>query len=284
MAPPSYADLGKSCRDIFNKGYNFGVFKLNCKTSTVGGVDISTGGHHSFEEGKVFGDLETKYKWPTHGLTITEKWNTNNLLVTEITCQDKLAPGAKVSLEGTFSPDSGKKSGKLKGQHKSTNATLDVDVNGADDSSVLVNGSVVLGYQGWLGGYQMTFDSVAGILKKNNFSAGYSAGDFQLSTAIDNGETFSGSLYQRVNSRLECGVQLSWTAGGESTTRFGLGTRYLLDPCTALRAKVNNQSQVGLGFEQKIRDGVTLTLSTFIDGKNFKAGGHKVGLALELEQ
>lgn len=111
---------------------------------------------------------------------------------------------------------------------------------------------------------------------------------------------------------MEAGVQLSWTAGGESTTRFGLGARYLLDPCTAIRAKVNNQSQVGLGFEQKIRDGmitlnspfsfpkrlqrwlnsyliagvctgVTLTLSTFIDGKNFKAGGHKVGIALDLE-
>lgn len=32
-----------------------------------------------------------------------------------------------------------------------------------------------------------------------------------------------------------------------------------------------------------IYTGVTLTLSTFIDGKNFKAGGHKVGLALDLE-
>ena len=29
--------------------------------------------------------------------------------------------------------------------------------------------------------------------------------------------------------------------------------------------------------------GVTVTLSTLIDGKNFQAGGHKVGLALELE-
>ena len=29
--------------------------------------------------------------------------------------------------------------------------------------------------------------------------------------------------------------------------------------------------------------GVTLTLSTIIDGKNFNQGGHKVGVALELE-
>jgi len=141
-----------------------------------------------------------------------------------------------------------------------------------------------MGWQGWLGGYQVGYDTQQGLIKKSNFSVGYQAGDFQLNTSVDNGESFLGTLYQRVSPRLEAGVQLSWTAGGESSTRFGLATRYLLDPLTAVRAKVNNQSQVGLGFEQKIREGVTLTLSTFIDGKNFKAGGHKVGLALELEQ
>lgn len=29
--------------------------------------------------------------------------------------------------------------------------------------------------------------------------------------------------------------------------------------------------------------GITLTLSALIDGKNFNSGGHKIGLALELE-
>lgn len=29
--------------------------------------------------------------------------------------------------------------------------------------------------------------------------------------------------------------------------------------------------------------GITLSLSTLIDGKNFNAGGHKIGVALELE-
>jgi len=107
MAPPTYGDLGKSARDIFSKGYHFGLFKLNCKASTVGGVDISTGGTHSFDEGKVNGDLETKYKWPKYGVTLTEKWNTDNVLTTEVSCQDKIAPGAKLAVEGVFNPDSG---------------------------------------------------------------------------------------------------------------------------------------------------------------------------------
>jgi voltage-dependent anion channel protein 2 len=284
MAPPSYSDLGKACRDVFTKGYHFGLFKVDVKTATCGGVDISTGGTHTFESAKVFGNLETKYKWPAYGITAVEKWNTDNVLVTEVSCQDKIAPGLKVTVEGTFSPDSGKKSGKVKSQYKCTNATVDASLDGGDESNILLNGSLVLGYQGWLGGYQLAFDTNDNSLKKNNFSAGYCAGDFQLHTSVENGDTFSGSIYQRVSNRLEAGIQVSWTAGGESVTRFGIGARYLLDACTAVRAKVNNQSQVGLGFEQKIKDGVTLTLSAFVDGKDFKAGGHQVGLALELEQ
>lgn len=77
-------------------------------------------------------------------------------------------------------------------------------------------------------------------------------------------------------------MQLSWTSG-TNNTKFGLGTKYQLDHDAALRAKVNNNCQVGLGYQQKLRDGITLTLSTLIDGKNFNAGGHKIGVALELE-
>jgi len=283
MAPPTYADLGKACRDVFNKGYHFGLFKLDCKSTTCGGVDINSGGTHTFEEGKCFGSLETKYKVPSYGLTFTEKWNTDNDLLTEISCQDKITPGLKLALEASFNPDSGKKNGKVKTQYKITNATIDAVVDGGDESNLLINGSLVLGYQGWLGGYQLAYDTTEGKVNKNNFALGYCAGDFQLHTSVDNGETFGGSLYQRVSNRLETGVQLAWTAGSENSTRFGIGARYLLDPCTAIRAKVNNQSQVGLAFEQKLRDGVSLTLSTIINGKDFNAGGHQVGLALELE-
>jgi len=75
---------------------------------------------------------------------------------------------------------------------------------------------------------------------------------------------------------------LGWAAS-KNETSLGIGCKYTLDKTASLRAKVNNSASVGLGYQQKLRDGVTLTLSTLIDGKNFQAGGHKVGLALELE-
>jgi len=41
------------------------------------------------------------------GLTFTEKWSTDNNLLTELSCLDKIAPGAKAVLEASFNPDSG---------------------------------------------------------------------------------------------------------------------------------------------------------------------------------
>lgn len=39
----------------------------------------------------------------------------------------------------------------------------------------------------------------------------------------------------------------------------------------------------GLGFQTKLNEGVLLSLSTLVNGKDFNSGGHKVGIALELE-
>lgn len=98
----------------------------------------------------------------------------------------------------------------------------------------------------------------------------------------NDGQEFNGSIFHKVNSDLSGGVQLSW-ASGSNATKFGIGAQYNLDKDATVRAKVNNASQIGLGYQQKLRDGITLTLSTLVDGKNFNAGGHKIGLALELE-
>ena len=70
----------------------------------------------------------------------------------------------------------------------------------------------------------------------------------------NDGTEFGGSYHQRVNDELETAVQLSWTAGSNAT-RFGLGAKYTPDKDTTIRAKVNNSSQIGLSYQQKVRDG-----------------------------
>jgi len=281
MAPPSYADLGKNARDVFNKGYNFGVWKLDVKTKTDTGVEFSTSGHSNQETGKVFGSLETKYKVPEYGLTFTEKWNTDNTLFTDVTHNDKFLKGLKLTFEGTFAPQSGNKTGKVKASYGHDLVQVNSDVN-LDLAGPVINASAVVGYEGWLAGYQTAFDTQKTKLVTNNFALAYTNKELAVTTTVKDGQEFNGSIFHKVNDDLNAGVQLAWTSGSNAT-KFGIGAQYSLDKNSSVRAKISNDSLIGLGFQTKIRPGVLLALSTLVDGKNFNSGGHKVGIALELE-
>ncbi len=73
----------------------------------VSGVEFTSGGSSNTDTGKVSGNLETKYKFKEHGLTFTEKWNTDNQLCTTIDLQDKILKGLKVTFDSSFSPQTG---------------------------------------------------------------------------------------------------------------------------------------------------------------------------------
>nr|CAD7591527.1 unnamed protein product [Timema genevievae] len=333
MGPPSYPDLGKNARDVFGKGYHFGLLKLDLKTKTKSNVEFSSGGVSNQDSGKVFGSLETKYRVKEYGLTFSEKWNTDNTLATEIAIQDQIAQGLKLSFDTTFAPQTGKqtggsgsqigaigshdtsiptrfvfpilpppyggvdftshqatypsalnsdhisdiqlsKTGRIKSafQNESVALNCDVDLN---LSGPIVQASAVLGYNvNWV-----HFLANAPVV----LSQTTQDGEIEVRISVGNdGQEFGGSIYQRVSPKLETGIQLAWTAGSNDT-RFGIGAKYDLDKDAAVRAKVNNVSQIGLGYQQKLREGITLTLSALIDGKNFNQGGHKIGVALELE-
>lgn len=76
-----------------------------------------------------------------------------------------------------------KKSGKLKIAYKRdyvhAGCSVDIDLSGPT-----IHGWAVLGYEGWLAGYQMAFDTAKYKLTQNNFALGYKAGDFQLHTNV----------------------------------------------------------------------------------------------------
>ncbi|XP_027562178.1 voltage-dependent anion-selective channel protein 3 isoform X2 [Neopelma chrysocephalum] len=279
--PPTYSDLGKCARDVFNKGYGFGMVKLELKTKSTSGVDFTATGSSNTDTGKASGSLETKYKMKEQGVTFTQKWNTDNMLATEVAVEDKLAGGLKLALDTTFVPNTGKKSAKLKTSYKreyiNVGCNVDIDLAGPT-----IYGWAVLGYEGWLAGYQMAFDTAKYKLSQNNFALGYTAGDFQLHTNVNDGTEFGGSIYQKVNNKVETSVNLAWTAGSNNT-RFGIAAKYQLDDKTSVVGKVNNASLIGLGYTHALRPGVKLTVSGLIDGKNFSSGGHKVGLGFELE-
>ena len=76
------------CR--FPQGYHFGNLKLDVKTKTGSGVEFKSEASSNVDTGKVKGSLETKYKVKDYGLTLTEKWNTDNNLSATLDVQDQI--------------------------------------------------------------------------------------------------------------------------------------------------------------------------------------------------
>ncbi|XP_054717192.1 voltage-dependent anion-selective channel protein 2-like [Uloborus diversus] len=281
MAPPSFSDLGKQARDIFSKNYHFSLVKLSLQTKTSSGVEFDVSGSSNTDTGKVSSSLESKYKIPEYGLCLKEKWTTDNVLTTEAALEDKFLKGAKLVLDTTFVPQTGKKSAILKSAYKSQYIHLNTDVD-IDPKGPIIHSAAVLSLQGWLAGAQASFDTSKNKLKKSNFGIGYATDDFVLHTSVNDGQEFKGSIYQKVNDNLETGVQLAWFAGNNATS-FGLGCVYTIDKDTSLRAKVNNSSQIGMGITHRLREGIQLHLSASIDGRSFNQGGHKLGIGIDLE-
>lgn len=278
--PPFYNELGKSAKDLFNRGYNFDTVKIDVKTKTPTGVEFSCGGTSHIDSGKVLGTLETKYKFKEYGINFSEKWNTSNVLATEVSV-DNFLKGSKFATEGTFAPQTGDKTLKIKAEYRNNYLAFNSDAD-FKTATPLITASGVLHYNGWLVGLLSKFDTKDSKLKSNNLALGYTTKEFVIHTNVSDGKLYSGHIYQKVNPFLETGIELAWSSENNDT-KFGLGCKYAWDRDTTIRAKVNNSSQIGLGFAHKLRDGITITLSTLIDGKNFNQGGHKVGMGIEFE-
>lgn len=275
--PPSYSDLGKAAKDLLNKGYNYGSAKMELKTKTANGIGVTAGGSSNLASGKIAGNLETKWGCKKTGLNVTKKWNTDNVISSEVSVEDQLLKGLKLTLDSSFAAQTGSKSGAVKAAFKKDYVNVGVDANLA--KAPLVNGSAVVGYQGVLVGYQMAFDVGSGKLAKSNFALGYSAGNLAVHTCVNNGSDFAGSLHQKHSDKLETAVNVSYASG--ASPAFAVAAKMNVDKDLSLQAKVNNASQLGLAYSQVVRPGVKLTLSSMTDIKHFTAGGHQLGLGLE---
>jgi len=272
--------LGKNARDLFNKGYNFGYLKIDTTTKAGEQVEFKTSASHNISTSKLFGSIDVKYKIPKYGVTLTEKWNTDNSLGTEISVQDQMYQGTKLTLDSSFAPHLGKRTAKLKGEFSHPYFRLNSDVS--LDAGPIVNGAVVGNYDGWLFGYQTGYDTQRAKMTQSNFSFGRQQGLYSIHTFVNDATEFGGSLHHRVNENLELGANVGWTSG-EQSTRFGLAGLYKVDNDWTVRGKISNNSQLAVATTHRVHPHLKMTFSTLINLQNFNEGGHKFGFGLEYD-
>ena len=79
-------------------------------------------------------------------LSVTKKWNTDNIISSEVSVDDKLLKGLKLTLDSTLAAQTGSKTGAVKAAFKKDHVNIALDANLA--KAPVVNGSAVVGYQG----------------------------------------------------------------------------------------------------------------------------------------
>uniref|UniRef100_A0A915E735 Voltage-dependent anion-selective channel n=1 Tax=Ditylenchus dipsaci TaxID=166011 RepID=A0A915E735_9BILA len=249
MTPPSFNDLGKSSKDLFNKGYAHGFLKFDSTTKAVA---------------EPLGNLEVKYKIPQYGSVITEKWNTDNTLGTAIEIKDQLAKGLKVTLDTTYVPHTAKRGAVMKTEWSG--------------DMLKINADMTLSY-----GPVLTLSSVwatTNDLKTTSVACGYDSPEYTVHAYTNDGNEFGGSTYHKVHKNVELGAQLGWTVGDQGT-RFALASKYRVNNDLILRAKVDNKSQVAVSATHDLSSGVKITFSTLFGLVNGTDANNKFGIGVE---
>lgn len=304
MVPPVFPDLGKLARDLFKRGYHPGIWQLDCKALSSSGIEFFTTGFASQDTGKVMGTLQSKFKIEEHGLTVTERWNTENWLYGEIMQKDKLAQGLVLALAARFQPRSNEKDGKFKLGYAQDNFNFwsDIDIS----SNPLLNCSLVLGHKEFLGGVGCELDVGNVKLQSWKVALGWTNGEqATVHGELKDGNSWLASLFYKINDKFDAGFEISKMGGRAAVNEvaaaeneppqptqqdeysgdlmIGVGLIYHLEADALIRAKINNAIELGLGYEQKLREGVTASISAVIDGQNIGNGNHKFGIGLALE-
>jgi len=120
--PPSWKDLGKSSSDLLSKDYPFHGTALEVKTKTPSNVTFKVAGTRN-AHGAITGDIESKMTNKQHGLTLTNTWNTVNVLKTQVELDNQITQGLKLDLVTTIAPSKGmSKSAVLNAVYKQSGA------------------------------------------------------------------------------------------------------------------------------------------------------------------
>lgn len=254
---------------------------MNIITKSPSNVKFTTTCVESLNRRNLFGSLEAQYDL-LDSLTLTEKWNTDCTVTTELCCKNKPVKDFRLTLAGSISPRSGDKVGTVEAEWANRMCTMNSKLEMGKKFSLLTLSSVIR-YRGLLGGVLAKFDTYTSKMNDMNFAAGFSSKDFILHTSFNSGSECGGSIFHKVTPKADAGVQFIYSTNKRMDIIFGVAGRYQASENVCLRGKINNLSQLGLGCEQRIRECVLLSLSVLFDIRYFGEGKYKLGFSIQFE-
>ncbi|KAF2085880.1 hypothetical protein K490DRAFT_74768 [Saccharata proteae CBS 121410] len=283
MSIPAFSDVSKASNDLLNKDfYHTAAAVLEVKLKSPNGVAVTTKGS-SAHEGPIAGSVEGK-KALSNGISITEAWNTKNVLNTKVEMDNTFAKNLKTEVMSIFSPASGNMGQKLNLHFKQpqfhTRAFFDYAANG--NVSAVVDG--VVGHEGFLVGGEAGYDVQKAAITRYAASVGYQGPNYSAAlTATNNLSVFTAAYYQKVNAAVETAAKASYDAKSGSAVGIELASKYKLDPMSFAKAKINDKGIAAVAYNTKINSGFTFGIGASLDTQKLNEAGHKIGASFTFE-
>lgn len=164
------------------------------------------------------------------GISITQSWNTANLLNSKVELDNTFTQGLKAEVLSNFNPASGNKGQKVNLYFKQpmfhTRAFFDYQPNGK--LNAICDG--VLGHEGFVVGGEVGYDVQKAAVTRYSAALGYTTPVYSAAvTATNSLSVFTASYYHKVNPSVEAGAKATWDSKSGSTVGIELASKYKLD-------------------------------------------------------
>ncbi|RYN44663.1 Mitochondrial outer membrane protein porin [Alternaria tenuissima] len=281
--PPAFSDIAKASNDLINKDfYHTAAAALEVKLKAPNGVNFTAKGT-SAHDGPVTSSLEGK-KSLSNGISITQSWNTANMLATKVELNDTFASGLKTEVLSNFSPAAGNKGQKVNLHFKPPafhgRAFVDYSAAGAIGTTA----DAVVSHEGMVVGGEVGYDVQKAAITKYSAAVGYTTPLYNAAvTATNSLSVFTASYYQRVNPAVEAGARAVWDSKSGNNVGLELAAKYKLDPASFAKAKINNLGIASLAYNTKVNSGLTFGIGGSFDTQKLNEAGHKLGTSFTFE-
>ncbi|KAL6607404.1 hypothetical protein LY90DRAFT_502972 [Neocallimastix californiae] len=279
----AFRDIGKSIGDLLGKDYPINGIKLEAKSITSNGVFFLANGFRDAKTGAISGEMKTKYHDKTNGITYTESWSSNNVLSSTIELFNTLSPGLKLEFNGSYNPSNGNKGTKVTAEYRKNGifSRCNVDLF----KGPIVNSDFCINQRGLLIGAETAYNLRDSKLIRYNLGVGYNAPGYSLALqAFEGLNTYSASYFHRVNPQIEAGTKATWNKNKAGPVNVEFGTRYILNRDAFVKAKIDMNGRLGLGFVQNLNNGIRVSVGGSFDTKRMNENVHKVGMNISFNQ
>jgi voltage-dependent anion channel protein 2 len=163
------------------------------------------------------------------GLTLTQTWNTTNILESKVELADNVAKGLKAEGIYNFRPAKQAHGAKLNLHFKQPvfHGRAFFDLLKGPTANI----DAVIGHEGFLAGASAGYDVQKAAITGYSAAVGYNTPSYTAAiTATDNLSVFAASYYHKVNSQVEAGAKATWNSKSGNAVGLEVASKYRIDP------------------------------------------------------